>query len=82
TKSMAVSQHLIAWVCDEKFIIPEFLLLFFYAMEKEFERYTFGATIKTIGMDNVRGLKSTFPPIEEQRNLIDWAFSKIEKIKS
>ncbi|BBJ64698.1 restriction endonuclease subunit S [Enterobacter asburiae] len=82
TKSMAVSQHLIAWVCDEKFIIPEFLLLVFYAMEKEFERYTFGATIKTIGMDNVRGLKSTFPPIEEQRNLIDWAFNKIEKIKS
>ncbi|CBG90140.1 restriction endonuclease subunit S [Citrobacter rodentium] len=82
TKSMAVSQHLIAWICDEKFIIPEFLLLVFYAMEKEFERYTFGATIKTIGMDNVRGLKSTFPPVEEQRNLIDWAFSKIEKIKS
>ncbi|KUQ79865.1 MULTISPECIES: restriction endonuclease subunit S [Enterobacter cloacae complex] len=82
TKTMAVSQHLIAWICDEKFIIPEFLLLVFYAMEKEFERYTFGATIKTIGMDNVRGLKSTFPPIEEQRNLIDWAFSKIEKIKS
>ncbi|MGK3124722.1 restriction endonuclease subunit S [Candidatus Pantoea formicae] len=81
-KSMAVSQHLIAWVCDEKFIIPEFLLLVFYAMESEFERYTFGATIKTIGMDNVRGLKSTFPPIEEQRNLIDWAFKKIEKIKS
>ncbi|MGQ4610162.1 restriction endonuclease subunit S [Raoultella ornithinolytica] len=82
TKSMAVSQHLIAWVCDEKFIIPEFLLLVFYAMEKEFERYTFGATIKTIGMDNVRGLKSTFPPVEEQHNLIDWAFNKIEKIKS
>lgn len=82
TKSMAVSQHLIAWVCDEKFIIPEFLLLVFYAMEKEFERYTFGATIKTIGMDNVRGLKSTFPPVEEQHNLIDWTFNKIEKIKS
>ncbi|ELY3456809.1 restriction endonuclease subunit S [Cronobacter sakazakii] len=82
TKSMAVSQHLIAWICDEKFVIPEFLLLVFYAMEKEFERYTFGATIKTIGMDNVRGLKCTFPPVEEQRNLIDWAFNKIEKIKS
>lgn len=82
TKPMAVSQHLIAWVCDEKFIIPEFLLLVFYAMEKEFERYTFGATIKTIGMDNVRGLKSTFPSVEEQRDLIDWAFNKIEKIKS
>ena len=82
TKPMAVSQHLIAWVCDEKFIIPEFLLLVFYAMEKEFERYTFGAAIKTIGMDNVRGLKSPFPPVEEQHQLIDWAFNKIEKIKS
>ena len=58
------------------------MLLVFYAMEKEFERYTFGATIKTIGMDNVRGLKSTFPSVEEQRDLIDWAFNKIEKIKS
>ncbi|WP_370559134.1 restriction endonuclease subunit S [Edwardsiella tarda] len=82
TKPMAVSQHIIAWVCDEDFIIPEFLLLVFYAMEKEFERYTFGATIKTIGMDNIRELKSTFPPVEEQRNLINWAFNKIEKIKS
>ena len=82
TKPMAVSQHLIAWICDEDFIIPEFLLLVFYAMEKEFERYTFGATIKTIGMDNVRELKSTFPPVEEQRSLINWAFTKVESIKS
>ena len=82
TQPMAVSQHLIAWLCDEKFIIPEFLLLVFYAMEEEFERYTFGATIKTIGMDNVRGLKSAFPPVEEQNELIIWAFNKIENIKS
>ncbi|RMN18620.1 hypothetical protein ALQ63_00605 [Serratia plymuthica] len=81
TKPMAVSQHLIAWLCNEKFIVPEFLLLVFYAMEKEFERYTFGATIKTIGMDNVRGLKSAFPPVAEQRTLIKWAFKKLEKIK-
>ncbi|WP_225181579.1 restriction endonuclease subunit S [Pectobacterium aroidearum] len=81
TKPMAVSQHLIAWLCDERFVIPEFLLLVFYAMEKEFDRYTFGATIKTIGMDNVRGLKSAFPPVEEQHELIHWAFKKVESIK-
>lgn len=81
TKPMAVSQHLIAWLCNERFVVPEFLLLVFYAMEKEFERYTFGATIKTIGMDNVRGLRSAFPPIDEQHKLIEWAFKKLEKIK-
>jgi len=81
TKQMAVSQHLIAWICNEKFIIPEFLLLVFYAMEAEFERYTFGATIKTIGMDNVRSLKSAFPSIEEQHTLIYWAFKQVENIK-
>ncbi|CAI1221189.1 restriction endonuclease subunit S [Serratia ficaria] len=81
TKPMAVSQHLIAWLCNERFVVPEFLLLVFYAMEKEFERYTLGATIKTIGMDNVRGLRSAFPPIDEQHKLIEWAFNKLEKIK-
>jgi type I restriction enzyme S subunit len=81
-KSMAVSQHLIAWLCDEHIIIPEFLLLIFYAMEKEFERYTFGATLKTIGMDNVKALKAVFPPIEEQSDLIHWAFKKMEDIKN
>lgn len=81
TKPMAVSQHLIAWLCDESNLIPEFLLLVFYAMESEFERYTFGATLKTIGMDNVRGLKASIPPIEEQGKLISWAYKKIEIIK-
>jgi len=82
TKPMAVSQHLIAWVCDEEFIVPEFLLLVFYAMEKEFERYTFGATLKTIGMDNVRSLACSFPPVKEQYEIISWAFGKLESIKA
>lgn len=80
-KPMAVSQHLIAWLCDENFVIPEFLLLIFYAMENEFERYTSGATLKTIGMDNVRSLKAAFPSVEEQENLVHWAFEKVDGIK-
>lgn len=82
SKPMAVSQHLIAWICNDSKLIPEFLLLIFYAMEKEFERYTFGATIKTIGMDDVRSLSSAFPPLEEQRILVEWAFQKMASLKN
>ena len=79
---MAVSQHLIAWICNEKKVIPEFLLLIFYAMELEFERYTFGATIKTIGMDDVRSLTAGFPKIDEQKEIITWAFSTLGILKN
>ncbi|SBT59822.1 Type I restriction enzyme EcoKI specificity protein [Plesiomonas shigelloides] len=82
SKPMAVSQHLIAWICNDSKLIPEFLLLIFYAMENEFERYTFGATIKTIGMDDVRSLSGAFPPLEEQRVLVEWAFQKIASLKN
>ena len=82
TRPMAVSQHLIAWICDEEYLIPEFLLLVFYAMESEFDRYTFGATLKTIGMDNVRSLTAAIPPIQEQSKIIHWAFSNVGKIKA
>lgn len=82
SKPMAVSQHLIAWICNDSKLIPEFLLLIFYAMEKEFERYTFGATIKTIGMDDVRSLSGAFPPLEEQKVLVEWAFQKMASLKN
>ncbi|EMN7268908.1 restriction endonuclease subunit S [Vibrio parahaemolyticus] len=82
SKPMAVSQHLIAWICNDAKLIPEFLLLIFYAMEKEFERYTFGATIKTIGMDDVRSLSGAFPPQEEQKVLVEWAFQKMASLKN
>ena len=82
TKPMAVSQHLIAWLCAKEKLVPEYLLLIFYAMESEFERYTFGATIKTIGMDDVRSLTAAFPPMEEQKQLVAWAFRKKETLRA
>lgn len=82
TKPMAVSQHLIAWICNENKVLPEYLLLAFYAMESEFERYTFGATIKTIGMDDVRSLTAAFPSVKEQNEIIDWAFGKLMVLKN
>lgn len=83
TRSMAVSQHLIAWLCKKEKILPEFLLLAFYAMENELDRFTFGATIKTIGMPDVRKLTIAVPPIHEQKAIINHVFAlkgKLQKL--
>lgn len=74
TKVMAVSQHVIAWICDEEKVIPEYLLLVFYAMQDELNRFTFGATLKTIGMPDVNKLTGAFPDIAEQKVIIEHVF--------
>jgi type I restriction enzyme S subunit len=79
TKVMAVSQHVIAWVCDENKVIPEYLLLVFYAMEDELNRYTSGATLKTIGLPDVNKLSGAFPHIKEQSNIAKSVFSEMRK---
>ncbi|MFK3973882.1 type I restriction enzyme S subunit [Pseudomonas poae] len=79
TRVMAVSQHLIAWICNEEKVVPEYLLLVFYAMEDELERYTLGATLKTIGMPDVNKLTAAFPSIEEQKQIIYHVFKAREK---
>jgi type I restriction enzyme S subunit len=68
TRPMAVSQHLIAWVCGPR-ITNEYLLRVFYAMKPELARFTLGATIATIGMDDVGKLVTPVPPISEQINI-------------
>lgn len=80
TKEMCVSQHLIAWVCNEGLVIPEFLLLVFYAMEEELDRFTFGATIKTIGMPDIRTLVAPVPPLAEQARVVAEVNTKRELI--
>ena len=70
TKKMCVSQHLIAWICNESIVLPEYLLLVFYAMEEELDRFTFGATIKTIGMPDIRKLVTPVPPLTEQTQVV------------
>lgn len=79
TRVMAVSQHVIAWICDEEKVIPEYLLLVFYAMKDELERYTFGATLKTIGMADVKKLVGVFPSISEQQSIVENVFVAKEK---
>ncbi|POA62820.1 restriction endonuclease subunit S [Pseudomonas sp. GW531-T4] len=80
TRKMCVSQHLIAWICIETLMLPEYLLLVFYAMEEELGRFTFGATLKTIGMPDVRKLTTTVPPLTEQAEIVAEVNSKRDLI--
>jgi type I restriction enzyme S subunit len=69
TRPMAVSQHFIAWICGST-VLPQYLLLRLRSMAPELERLTTGATIKTIGMPEVRTLVTPVPPVSEQRAII------------
>ena len=80
TRPMAVSQHLIAWVCREQ-ILPEFLLFIFYAMEEELQRSTAGATIKTIGMPEVRKMVTTVPSVDEQESIVEHIFKRKQQLE-
>jgi type I restriction enzyme S subunit len=69
TCPMAVSQHIIAWVCGPS-VLPGYLLRVFYAMEEELGRFTMGATLRTIGMPDVKKLVTPVPPLAEQSLIV------------
>lgn len=69
TTPMAVSQHIIAWVCGPA-VTNDYLLLVLYAMRDELYRLTAGATIPTIGMADVKELTTPVPPLVEQRAIV------------
>ena len=77
---MTVSQHFIAWVCGEQ-IFPEYLLLRLKSMTQELERLTFGATLKTIGMPDVKTLVTPVPPVNEQKAIVDYAAKAISTLE-
>ena len=78
-KRMAVSQHIIAWVCRPE-LDNRFLLRVIGGMTRELERLTFGATIKTIGMADVKELVTPLPPSEEQRSIVAWLGDRLEAL--
>jgi type I restriction enzyme S subunit len=67
--SMAVSQHFIGWVCSVR-LNPEYLLFVLRSMTEELERLTMGATVRTIGMPDVRSLVTPIPPVPEQERIV------------
>jgi type I restriction enzyme S subunit len=70
---MAVSQHFIGWVCGHR-LKPEYLLFVLRSMTQEMERLTMGATVRTIGMPDVRSLVTPIPPIPEQEQIIQYVY--------
>lgn len=82
TRPMAVSQHIIAWLCDEKRIIPEFLLLAIYGMKGELLRLTNGSTIGTIGLGDVKSIRVAVPPMREQQEIVLGVFSQKKGIET
>lgn len=80
TRPMAVSQHIIAWICDESRVVPEFLLFVIYGMTGELLRITNGSTIGTIGLADVRSIRMPLPPLKEQHRIISEIFESKGKI--
>ncbi len=79
-REMATSQHFVNWICGAR-LIPEYLLLIFRGpMQREFERLTMGATLRTIGMPEVNGFVVPVPPISEQRRLVAYVRDEAMRI--
>jgi type I restriction enzyme S subunit len=66
---MAVSQHFIGWICTAR-VISEYLLFVLRSMAQELDRLTMGATVRTIGMPEVRSLATPIPPVAEQHEIV------------
>lgn len=77
-RPMAVSQHIVGWVCGPR-ILPEYLLYVIKSMDQEFDRLTRGSTISTIGMQDIESFKMPLPPIEEQRKIVDQIQTETEQ---
>jgi type I restriction enzyme S subunit len=78
-RPMAVSQHLIGW-CPIGRVIPIFLLRVFNAMREHLDTLTFGATLKTIGMADVKQLVMPSPPLYEQEKIAAFLDAEIMKL--
>lgn len=84
-RSMAVSQHFMAWQCGAK-INNIFLYYWLQSKKSEFERVAMGNTIKTIGLSYFRTLKVPNPPLSEQRAIaaglsdVDALLAKLDQL--
>ena len=83
TRPMAVSQHIIAWLCVREKVVEEFLLMAIYGMKGELLRLTNGSTIGTIGLGDVKTISIALPPLSEQNEIVTAVFhgkSELERI--
>lgn len=77
---MATSQHFGAWICGHH-LNPEYLwVLFSDAMQAHFESFQNGATLRTIGMNDMKSFRIPLPPIEEQSRIVEYLDVKTARI--
>ena len=76
---MAVSQHFVAWICSED-VIPEYLLHVLTAMHGDLERLAMGATLRTIGMPDVKTLTTPVPPVDEQSIIVNYIHQECSRL--
>ena len=70
SETMAVSQHFMAWKCDNHEKLHSWFLYNWLQLNKpEFERQAVGSTIKTIGLPYFKKLKIAVPPVPEQQKI-------------
>ncbi len=84
TRPMAVSQHFVAYVCGQR-LLPEYLLASLDVMGQHLVSLSLGATISTIGMDDVRSLSCAIPPYVEQEAIVEFlshAKAKVDRMVS
>ena len=76
---MATSQDYVNWVCHGD-LQPEYLLYVLRSMDQEFQRLTMGSTHRTIYMPDVGQFSAPLPPIEEQREIVEFVRLETSKI--
>lgn len=70
-KPMAISQHFVGWVCGPR-LLPQYLLEVLRGpLQDLFSALSFGSTIPTIGMPELRDLVVPVPPLPEQHAIVD-----------
>ncbi|MCB9539430.1 MAG: restriction endonuclease subunit S [Myxococcales bacterium] len=79
TRPMALSQHIIGWVCGPE-MLNHYLLRVMDTMSPELERLTLGATIRTIGMSAIRELATPVPPRGEQVAIAEWLDGQLQPV--
>jgi type I restriction enzyme, S subunit len=75
---MATSQDFFTWTCDERKLLPEYLLYVLRAMKfrGHFDRLMYGSTHKTIYFPDLVQLRGPVPPVAEQRDIVDHVRAK------
>jgi type I restriction enzyme S subunit len=79
TVPAAVSQHVIAWLPGER-VFAKYLLLVFKVMQNYLDSLTFGSTLKTIGMSDIRRIAMPIPSLDEQQAIVKYLDFEISQI--